>query len=181
MFSWKPGTQYNLSNVGSCVISREPVTRWGVWQVGQLCAAVVRCDARVEAWTETCPRPIWRSESSISYCIRANYLEKLTAQRSSPFPSPRSRVLRCVDCLSLRGLGFCHLCMHAVAACLASGRLTVTQLQPLRRTSCCPQNHTTEVAELSGVNAVPTDQEQLRPLQSAGKLLMLMSVDVCDG
>lgn len=42
MFSWKLGTQQNLSNVGSCVISREPVTCWGVWLVCQLCVAVAQ-------------------------------------------------------------------------------------------------------------------------------------------
>lgn len=66
--------------------------------------------------------------------------------------------------------------MRVVAAGFTSGRLTMTQLQPLKRSISPPTTPLripiTGVAELNGFNAVPTHPERLRPLQSAGKLLM---------
>lgn len=69
----------------------------------------------------------------------------VAAQRASPFPSPG--FLRRVDRLALRGPSF-RPSPHA--RCFASGRLTVTQLQPPRKNlppPPCPQNRIAEVAD----------------------------------
>lgn len=133
-------------------------------------------------WTETSPRPVWRSESSVhektfffNHCISCSLFGKHSNPASIFVPVGLGFFAAATVFLSEDG-AFAHLCMRVVAACFTSGRLTMTQLQPLKR-SVSPLHPPfripiTGVAELNGFNAVPTHPERLRPLQSAGKLLM---------